>query len=491
MPFKIVLATVVDVKGPDPEGVKRVSRFILELGLVNFVYRADREKSIQALLDEAVKKSGAHGVSQPTEPVERDEPQTFMDEAADDPGIPDRVNAEPVQTAAPELTQPGESQSNGIAERAIRQVADLFRTIKTSFESRVGARVTMAHPLTKWIVEHAAFLLTKYQLGPDGRTGWGRLHGKEVRERVCEFGEKVLLFVPKKLRTKAEPRWKYGIFLGTARNADQNFLAVEDGHIVTSRAMVRLVPQARWDEARVTKVTGTPFDHDLEFDGWIDGTPEPHEHAARDRQPTAEETQVEEEAEAGDFGMRRLKITPKDLIDHGYSKACPKCNFHKDGNTSRAKRAKHTQTCRMKIYKSMKEAGAAKFKQAKQDARVQPKEPDQKPERALDAERADPRKLDPRPPMEGPTCSMHLWRRRHRTLARLPYHQPREPADLQICIALCSAHWMKTWTNNVRPLRRRMGTPTMKIKPWTFPTQMLVKIFRIPTLMMTWRMTPQ
>ena len=190
MPFKIFFSTVVDVKGPDPAVVKRVSRFILELGLVNFVYRADRENYIQALLDEAVKMSGAHGIPQPIEPVEREEPQTFMDEAENDPGIPDRVNAEPVQTATPELTQPGESQSNGIAERAIQQVVDLFRTIKTSFESRIGARVPMAHPLTKWMVEHAAFLLTKYQLGPDGRTGWGRLHGKEVRERLCEFGEK-------------------------------------------------------------------------------------------------------------------------------------------------------------------------------------------------------------------------------------------------------------------------------------------------------------
>ena len=36
MPFKIFFATVVDIKGPNPEVVKRVSRLILELGLVHF-----------------------------------------------------------------------------------------------------------------------------------------------------------------------------------------------------------------------------------------------------------------------------------------------------------------------------------------------------------------------------------------------------------------------------------------------------------------------
>ena len=87
---------------------------------------------------------------------------------------------------------PGESKSNGVAERAVQQIEDHLRTLKSAYEARLDARVPMNHPVMHWMVGHASHLLSKYMIGPDGRTGYGRLHGKEVTERICEFGESIL-----------------------------------------------------------------------------------------------------------------------------------------------------------------------------------------------------------------------------------------------------------------------------------------------------------
>ena len=395
MPFKLVFATVVNIKGPDPDIVKRVSRFINEAGLVRFTYRADREPALQALLDEAIKMSGKHGApdeSSPTAPLASDD-KDVMIQIDEDKGLQPPVDAPPVEVAAPEHTQPGESQSNGIIERTIQQVVDLFRTINTSLEARIKARIPLGHPVVQWLVEHCAFLLTKYQLGTDGKTAYGRLHGKEVRERICEFGEKVLYFVPKRLRTKSQPRWRYGIFLGRAWNADQNFLGVAGGSIVTSRAMVRLVPQVRWDLDRIQQVTGTPFEQDLEFDGWMESSENPHEHIHDDGPD--EPTVTEEDA----LAIRRLKITKKDIEIHGYSKGCPKCNFYKDDNMARAKSAKHTEVSRTGIYQALEVVKTEQFQRVGQDpAKLEARDRAERQERPKPGKAESSMELEPEMP---------------------------------------------------------------------------------------------
>ena len=110
--------------------------------------------------------------------------------------------------AVPELTHPGESPSNGLAERTVGTVVDHARTIVLALETHIHAHVPADHPLMAWAVEHSAYLLNKYLLGADNQTAYGRLHGKETSERICEFGERILWFVPKALRSKLDQRWR-------------------------------------------------------------------------------------------------------------------------------------------------------------------------------------------------------------------------------------------------------------------------------------------
>ena len=151
----------------------------------------------------------------------------------------------------PELTHPGESKTNGFAERSVRTLEEQTRTLLLALEAKLNMKVPASHPLLGWIVEHAAFTLNKYMLGRDGRTAFGRLHGKETRDHICELGEKVLWFVPAKLRAKLDQKWRYGIFLGRSLSSDQMFIGIAGGDVVRAKAIIRLVPSCRWDMHRI------------------------------------------------------------------------------------------------------------------------------------------------------------------------------------------------------------------------------------------------
>ena len=96
----------------------------------------------------------------------------------------------------------------------MREVVDEIRTLKMSLEMRVKGRLANDHPVMAWLVEHSAYVINRCKLGTDSRTAYGRLHGKEFPARMCEFGERILWFVPKKLRAKLDVRWRYGFFAG-------------------------------------------------------------------------------------------------------------------------------------------------------------------------------------------------------------------------------------------------------------------------------------
>ena len=69
-------------------------------------------------------------------------------------------------------------QSNGGAEQAVQDVTDLMRRMLLGLELKVRSRLDLTLPVAKWLVRHAAFVLTRYQVGHDGLTPWRRLTGR-------------------------------------------------------------------------------------------------------------------------------------------------------------------------------------------------------------------------------------------------------------------------------------------------------------------------
>ena len=132
--------------------------------------------------------------------------------AAEAPPPAKTTNEQPAVVAVPEHSHPGESASNGLSERSVQTFEDQFRTFKIALEANLGHHLPNDHPVLPWLVEHTSYILNKYMLGTDGFTSMGRLHGKEIRERICEFGEVVLWYIPIRLRGKLDVRWRYGFF---------------------------------------------------------------------------------------------------------------------------------------------------------------------------------------------------------------------------------------------------------------------------------------
>ena len=84
----------------------------MECGLVHFAYRSDREPAIVSLIQDACAMAGRNGR----------QVQAVEDEAVE-------PEVERAHIAVPAHSHPGESQSNGLSERAIREVVDEIRTL--------------------------------------------------------------------------------------------------------------------------------------------------------------------------------------------------------------------------------------------------------------------------------------------------------------------------------------------------------------------------
>ena len=164
-------------------------------------------------------------------------------------------------------------------------------------------------------------------------------------------------------------RWGYGVFLGRAMGADQNFIGLKCCKVMASRAMTRLVPQVRWDANRIERICATPFDHSLQTDDFIEAEIDPHRHDETVPEET-EDVQV----------PRRMKLLLKDLRTHGFTRGCPKCMFHEAGDKRRATVAKHSEECRLRMYKAMRDAKVERMRKA--DERDAERDVDRKPDEA-------------------------------------------------------------------------------------------------------------
>ena len=387
-PSRTWFACVVDRKGVDDLLIERFADFITDTGFVNFAYRADREPALLAFFDEAVRLAGRSGRRlEKGDPLPDDVaedmsiyddlycPEIFKDASSSEPTngnaagstagpIPCDENdvdkeaqikeavkfyrsGKPVPvapvTAAPEHSFPGESKSNGKAERSIRSFVELFACLNGSLEARLQLQQPLpcTHPVIKWLVEHTSFILNTYQLDAEGRTPYGHLHGKEIRDRLAEVGEVVLWYVPMKARAKLECKWRYGVFLGRSLHTDANYVGLNDGSVVMARALTRVIPSDRWSITRIHKISGIPGAHRAHFDA-LESEPEPHSFASSETPP-----------EDMQGARRRLKITLNDLGRYGFSRNCTKCRCHSQNRHALGHKMHHTETCRARIDRAM------------------------------------------------------------------------------------------------------------------------------------------
>ena len=161
----------------------------------------------------------------------------------------------------------------------------------------------------------------------------------------------MLWFVPKKSRAKLDHPWRCGVFLGRASQTAAKYIGIKGGTVVTARAIVRVVPQHRWNLDRVHAITAVLGGMKNSFDS-IEAEADPHNFDAAEL-PDGEDPEL--------LARRRLKITLKDLGRYHFSKNCPKDSLHSQHRHAQAQRAHHTEACRLRRNEAMR---AAKDKDA-------------------------------------------------------------------------------------------------------------------------------
>ena len=92
-----------------------------------------------------------------------------------------------------EVSPPYDDPAKG-GENTVRRLKGQVRTIRSGLENHMGVTVERSHPIVPWMIRHAGALITRYQVGPDGKTAHERLRGRAYDRAVAEFGEKVLYF---------------------------------------------------------------------------------------------------------------------------------------------------------------------------------------------------------------------------------------------------------------------------------------------------------
>ena len=129
----------------------------------------------------------------------------------------------------------GESQSNSMVERAVQDVEGLVRVLKDQVEHNYNLVLDSKHPVLAWLVNHAGFLLSRFQLSADGLTSYERLKGKPFRRKLFNFAECVHYmpigknFGQRKHLNKLDARWRDGVFLGCKETTNEYFIGTPSG----------------------------------------------------------------------------------------------------------------------------------------------------------------------------------------------------------------------------------------------------------------------
>ena len=273
---KAIHAYLVEAKGTcDPKIAKRIARWVESLGYKRVAMRTDRENSIVAVQDMVQQEAGMEIV--------------------------------------PENSPKGESQSNGPAESAVRELAGMVRTLKDSIETKTGEKIDKRSAMLAWIVEHAGNMITRYRVGKDGKTAYQRLKGKAPSNKVSPLGEKVL-YLPLKSagkQNKLAPKFKYGIMVGVHPRTSEALCANGNGTFRTW-TIKRLPEEDRWDAAAIREIVGLPWD--------FKSSDAPDAEIVVDKIPDAVPPEPVITLRA-----RKFYVTKKDIEKFGFTKGCSGC----------------------------------------------------------------------------------------------------------------------------------------------------------------------
>ena len=171
--------------------------------------------------------------------------------------------------------------------------------------------------------------------------------GKITKEELLEFGESILYRAYRGIEGKLAPRWHAGVWLGRKWGTLEHYIGTEDG-VISCRAVQRRKSDERWRKDSTMAVQGTPW------------SPKPSEAEKKDPEIYFPEDMDGEAPKAiqDNFNPdtaarpRRMKNCVKDLRKYGFTKGCSRCE---GASAGRQTDKTHSEACRQRIERAMKE----------------------------------------------------------------------------------------------------------------------------------------
>ncbi len=106
-----------------------------------------------------------------------------------------------------------DSQGNGLAEHAVREIKAETRTLRHQCEIIHKTTLPENHHIIPWIVEFAALSINVGRRGPAGRTAYELRYGRAFRRELAVFGEKVLYLPSGHGKAKLGDKFLGGLYI--------------------------------------------------------------------------------------------------------------------------------------------------------------------------------------------------------------------------------------------------------------------------------------
>ena len=154
----------------------------------------------------------------------------------------------------------GDSQSNGLAEKAVRDIEEQVRTMRSCLEADMGARLSVSHPVFAWMVEASADYLNRFRESRPGSTPTEVIRGQHQPRKMADFGECVF-FLPakdnKEGTNKADERFSEGVWLGMNPRTGEAIIGTENG-VEMARTVRRKVESEAFDRQKILAIKVAP-----------------------------------------------------------------------------------------------------------------------------------------------------------------------------------------------------------------------------------------
>jgi len=246
-----------------------------------------------------------------------------------------------------ENSRVGDSDSNGKIERAMREVKGMIRTLRSALEAKIGEPIKLDAPIVPWIVRHAAYILTRCRVLPDGRTAMQKMKGRTVNVPWVPLGETVLFKLPKVPNMPGDfaDRFEMGVWVGCTIRSGEHLVGTDKGVFKVS-SVIRRPEDGRWSRELVAGIKGSPKEPVPGSGSSKVVAYSKHRDEQTKKQAEFAPRQIGEEPE-----VRQTYIYKKDVEKIGATEGCPGCRALMTPGSKF--RAKHKPECRRRMEEEL------------------------------------------------------------------------------------------------------------------------------------------